>query len=75
MQLQVMRPKEEKETEDLYSTTRKLLENFTRLRTSQFVTNSGPNEATQSALYSIIREGREWAGEGGREGGREGMGR
>jgi hypothetical protein len=66
-----MRPKEEKETEDLYSTTRKLLENFSKLRTSQMVTSTSATDAstaTQSALYSIVREGREWAGEGRGEG-------
>lgn len=64
IEFQVMRPKEEKETEDLYSTTRKLLENFANLKTSQYITTAATDDAyaTQSALYSIVREGREWAG-------------
>lgn len=62
--LQVMRPKAEKDTEDLYQSTRKMLENFAKLKTSQYITNSESDYAyaAQSTLYSIVREGREWAG-------------
>ena len=61
-QFQVMRPKAEKETEDLYQSTRILLENFSKLKASQYVTSGGAQSSAQSALYSIVREGREWMG-------------
>ena len=62
-QFQVMRPKAEKETEDLYQSTRILLENFAKLKAAQYVTNGGTGSSAQSALYSIVREGSEWMGE------------
>ena len=63
-QFQVMRPKEEKETEDLYISTKKLLDNLAKLRTSQYVKSKAKGSDDQAELYSIVREGREWAGTG-----------
>ena len=59
-----MRPKEQKDTEDLYMSTRKLLENFNKVKTSAYVTVPGRESSSeaQAAIYSIIREGRELAG-------------
>ena len=57
-----MRPKEEKDTEDLYMNTRKLLENFKKMKRSQYVTTQDSGKEAQAALYSIVREGREFAG-------------
>ena len=61
LQFQVMRPKQEKDTEDLYQTTRKLLENYAKLKSSQYLASDSALKA-QSALYSIVREGKELAG-------------
>ena len=58
-----MRPKDEQDTEDLYMNTRKLLENFKKMKRAQYVTTQDSGKEAQAALYSIIREGREFAGE------------
>lgn len=59
-----MRPKAEKDTEDLYQTTRNLLENLQKLRSAQYIGVQENESAyeTQAALYSIVRQGRELAG-------------
>ena len=58
-----MRPKAEKDTEDLYQNTRKLLENYTKLKTPQFLTGEeGESAGAQAALYSIVRQGQELTG-------------
>ena len=59
-----MHPKEDKDTEDLYQSTRKLLANYTKLKTPQFLGGGYESKAsdTQSALYSIVRQGQELTG-------------
>ena len=58
-----MRPKQEQDTEDLYQSTRKLLENFQKIKTSAYVSSSTETGSeAQAALYSIVREGKELVG-------------
>lgn len=68
-----MRPKQEKDTEDLYQTTRNLLENYAKLKSSQYLASDSTLKA-QSALYSIVREGKELAGTEWSVGGWNGVG-
>lgn len=64
MQLQVMWPKSKEDTEQLYADTRKLLENFNPGKIATYISNNkGPENSAQSAVYAIVKEGNEMAGE------------
>ena len=56
-----MRPKMKEETEQLYADTRTLLENFKLSNVGTYFTHSDNDD--QSAVYTVIKEGNEMAGE------------
>lgn len=58
-----MHPIEKEATEQLYSDTRELLENFDPSRVQLYLTGGTANgDGAQSAVYSIVREGYKMAG-------------
>ena len=58
-----MRPKMKEETEQLYADTRTLLENFKLSNVATCFTNTHLDVDDQSAVYTVIKEGNEMAGE------------
>ncbi len=71
----MLRPKVKSDTDDLYQTTRELLDNFNRVKTVSYAVDSSCNSEsqylTQAAIYNIVREGSELTGEEERERERE----
>jgi len=65
-----MYPKKQKDTDDLYQTTRELLEGMTGMKKSQSpyvicpLRNTNAEGNVQNALYSVVREGNEMTGKG-----------
>ena len=57
-----MWPERKEDTEQLYADTRTLLENFKPSEVSAYVTSTGSDQNSQSAIYAIINEGNEMAG-------------
>ena len=58
-----MWPKRKEDTEQLYADTRTLLENFKLSNVAMYITNPHSDNNTQSAVYAIVKEGNEMAGE------------
>lgn len=58
-----MWPKSKEDTEQLYADTRTLLENFKPSRVAAYVSDQRSESHAQSAVYAIVKEGNEMAGE------------
>lgn len=64
IEVQVMKPKDEEETEQLYESTRKLFEQFNPTRIGSYMNSQGNGSVeAQMAFYTMVREGKELAGE------------
>lgn len=58
-----MWPKKKEDTEQLYADTRTLLENFKPSNVGAYITNAHSDGNGQSAVYAIVKEDNEMAGE------------
>ena len=64
IEVQVMKPKDKEETEQLFESTRKLYEQFDPTRIGSYMNSQGNESAdAQMAFFTMVREGNELAGE------------
>lgn len=63
IEVQVMKPKDREETEQLFESTRKIYEQFDPTRIGSYVNSQGSGSANvQMAFYTMVREGNELTG-------------